>query len=141
MNTENRIKLDGGIHKTLYGKIVDTYAFSKGYENSEETSHLIIKFTDGTYICVGIETDDWGSCNYILNNKYCAELSNYRSIPYLIDINGKFHLPDYIREQIELGIIESMSDEKIDEIINKELEERRKNRYKQYLKLKEEFEN
>ena len=42
MNTENRIKLDGGIHKTLYGKIVDTYAFSKGYGNSEETSHLII---------------------------------------------------------------------------------------------------
>ena len=141
MNTENRIKLDGGIHKTLYGKIVDTYAFSKGYGNSEETSHLIIKFTDGTFICVGIETDEWDCTNYTLNNKYCAELSNYRSIPYLIDINGKFHLPDYIREQIELGIIEPMSDEKIDEIINKELEERRKNRYKQYLKLKEEFEN
>ena len=24
MNTENRIKLVGGIHKTLYGKIVDS---------------------------------------------------------------------------------------------------------------------
>lgn len=64
MKTENRIVLDGGMHKTLYGKIVDT-----------------------------------------LNNKYCAELSNYRSIPYHIDIHGKFHLADYIREQIELGII------------------------------------
>ena len=50
-------------------------------------------------------------------------------------------MADYIREQIEMGVIEPMSDEKIDEIINKELEERRKNRYKQYLKLKEEFEN
>lgn len=141
MKTENRIVLDGGIHKTLYGKIVDTYAFSKGYENFEESSQLIIKFTDGTFICVGIETDEFDCCNYTLNNKYCAELSNYHSIPYHIDINGKFHLADYIREQIELGIIEPMSDEKIDEIINNELEERRKNRYKQYLKLKEEFEN
>ena len=141
MKTENRIVLDSGVHKTLYGKIVDTYAFSKGYENFEESSQLIIKFTDGTFICVGIETDEFDCCNYTLNNKYCAELSNYHSIPYHIDINGKFHLADYIREQIELGIIEPMSDEKIDEIINNELEERRKNRYKQYLKLKEEFEN
>lgn len=75
-----------------------------------------------------------------LNNKYCAELSNYRSIPHLIDINGKFHLAEYIREQIEMGVIEPMSDEKIVEIMNEEMEERRKNRYKQYLKLKEEFE-
>ena len=141
MNTENRSVLDFCMHKTLYGKIVDAYAFSKGYGNCEESSHLIIKFTDGTFICVGIETDEWDCCNYTLNNKYCAELSNYRSIPYHIDIHGKFHLADYIREQIELGIIEPMPDEKIDEIINKELEERRKNRYKQYLKLKEEFEN
>ena len=141
MKTENRIVLDGGIHKTLYGKIVDTYAFSKGYENFEESSQLIIKFTDGTFICVGIETDEYDCCNYTLNNKYCAELSQYYSIPHHIDINGKFHLADYIREQIEIGVIEPMSDEKIDEIINKELEERRQNRYKQYLKLKEEFEN
>lgn len=141
MKTENRIVLDSGVHKTLYGKIVDSYAFSKGYENFEESSQLIIKFTDGTFICVGIETDEFDCCNYTLNNKYCAELSNYHSIPYHIDINGKFHLADYIREQIEIGVIEPMSDEKIDEIINKELEERRQNRYKQYLKLKEEFEN
>ena len=141
MKTENRIVLDSGVHKTLYGKIVDTYAFSKGYENFEESSQLIIKFTDGTFICVGIETDEYDCCNYTLNNKYCAELSQYHSIPHHIDINGKFHLAEYIREQIEMGVIEPMSDEKIDEIINKELEERRKNRYKQYLKLKEEFEN
>jgi hypothetical protein len=141
MKKENRIVLDSGIHKTLYGKIVDTYAFSKGYENFEESSQLIIKFTDGTFICVGIETDEYDCCNYTLNNKYCAELSNYRSIPHYIDIHGNFHLANYIREQIEMGVIEPMSDEKIDEIINKELEERRQNRYKQYLKLKEEFEN
>jgi hypothetical protein len=144
MKKENRIVLDSGIHKTLYGKIVDTYAFSKGYEDcgeSGESSHLIIKFTDGTFICVGIGTDEWDCYNNTLDNKYCAELSNYRSIPHYIDIHGNFHLANYIREQIEMGVIEPMSDEKIDEIINNELEERRKNRYKQYLKLKEEFEN
>ena len=66
MKKENRIVLDSGIHKTLYGKIVDT-----------------------------------------LNNKYFAELSQYHSIPHLIDINGKFHLADYIREQIEMGVFNS----------------------------------
>ena len=140
MKTENRIVLDNGIHKTLSGKIVDTYAFSKGYGGDcEETSHLIIKFTDGTFICVGIETDEWDCCNYTLNNKYCAELSHYHSLPYYIDKVGKFHLVDYIRERIKMGIIEPMPDEKIEEIINKEMEERRNERYKQYLKLKEEF--
>ena len=95
MKKENRIVLDGGIHKTLYGKIVDTYAFSKGYEDcgeSGESSHLIIKFTDGTFICVGIGTDEWDCYNNTLDNKYCAELSNYRSIPHYIDIHGNFHL-------------------------------------------------
>ena len=74
-------------------------------------------------------------------NKNCEELSNYHSIPYYIDKVGKFHLVDYIRDRIKMDVIEPMSDEKIKEIIDKEMEERRNERYKQYLKLKEEFES
>lgn len=43
--------------------------------------------------------------------------------------------------KFQYTVIEPMSDKKIVEIMNEEMEERRKNRYKQYLKLKEEFEN
>ena len=48
MKKENWIKLESGIKDTLKGKVIDTYAFNKGYGDGEEESHLIIKFTDGT---------------------------------------------------------------------------------------------
>ena len=57
MKKENWIKLESGIKDTLKGKVIDTYAFNKGFGDGEEESHLIIKFTDGTFICVGVELD------------------------------------------------------------------------------------
>ena len=39
-----------------------------------------------------------------------------------------------------MGVIDPMSDERIEEIVKTEMEDRRNNRYRQYLKLKEEFE-
>ena len=139
MKKENWIKLDTGIRETLKGKVVDTYAFCRGDGDVEEESHLIIKFTDGTFICVGLDVDDVRG-DYSLDNKYCHELSQYRSIPYYLDITDKFHLEYYIRQRIEMGVIEPMSDEDVEKIVKNEMEERRNKRYKEYLKLKAEFE-
>ena len=141
MKKENWIKLDSGIQKTLKGKVIDTYAFNKGLGDGDEESHLIIKFTDGTYICVGVVMDTMDACDYILDNKYCPEIVDYHSLPCYINIVGEFHLEDYIRQRVKMGIIEPMSNEKVEELVNAELEDRKNKRYKQYLKLKEEFEN
>ena len=141
MKTENWIKLDSDIKDTLKGKVIDTYAFNKGYGDGEEESHLIIKFTDGTYICVGVVMDEMDCCDYILDNKYCPEIISYNSLPCYVDIVGEFHLENYIRQRVEMGIIEPITNEKVEELVNAELEDRRNKRYKQYLKLKEEFEN
>ena len=141
MKKEKWIKLDSGIQKTLKGKVVETYAFNKGLGDGDEESHLIIKFTDGTYICVGVVMDEMDCCDYILDNKYCPEIVDYHSIPCYVDIVGGFHLENYIRQRVEMGIIEPMSNEKVEELVNAELEDRKNKRYKQYLKLKEEFEN
>lgn len=141
MKKENWIKLDSGIQESLKGKVVDTYAFNKGLGDGDETSHLIIKFTDGTYICVGVVMDEMDACDYILDNKYCPEIANYHSLPCYVDIVGKFHLESYIRQRVKMGIIEPMPDEKVEEIVKTEMEERRNNRYRQYLKLKEEFDS
>lgn len=141
MKKENWIKLDSGIQKTLKGKVIDKYAFNKGLGDGDEESHLIIKFTDGTYICVGVVMDTMDACDYILDNKYCPEIADYHSLPCYVNIVGKFHLEDYIRQRVEMGIIEPMSNEKVEELVNAELEERKNKRYEQYLKLKEEFEN
>lgn len=140
MKKENWIELDSGIQESLKGKVVDVYAFNKGLGDGDETSHLIIKFTDGTYICVGVDVDEMDCCDYILDNKYCPEIANYRSLPCYVDIVGRFHLENYIRQRVEMGVIDPMSDEMIEEIVKTEMEERRNNRYRQYLKLKEEFE-
>ena len=140
MKKENWIKLDSGIQETLKGKVVETYAFNKGLGDGDEESHLIIKFTDGTYICVGVVMDEMDCCDYILDNKYCPEIVNYNSIPCYVDIVGKFHLEHYIEQRVEMGVIDPIPDEKVAEIVKTEIEERRNNRYRQYLKLKEEFE-
>ena len=140
MKTENWIKLESGIKDTLKGKVIDTYAFNKGLGDGDEESHLIIKFTDGTYICVGVVMDTMDACDYILDNKYCPEIVDYHSLPCYVNIIGKFHLEDYIRQRVEMGIIEPMSNEKVEELVKAELEDRKNKRYEQYLKLKEEFE-
>ena len=141
MKKENWIKLDSGIQKTLKGKVIDTYAFNKGLGDGDEESHLIIKFTDGTYICVGVVMDTMDACDYILDNKYCPEIVDYHSLPCYVNIVGEFHLEDYIRQRVKMGIIEPMPNEKVEELVNAELEDRKNKRYEQYLKLKEEFEN
>ena len=140
MKTENWIKLESGIKDTLKGKVIDTYAFNKGLGDGDEESHLIIKFTDGTYICVGVVMDMMDACDYILDNKYCPEIVDYHSLPCYVNIIGKFHLEDYIRQRVEMGIIEPMSNEKVEELVKAELEDRKNKRYEQYLKLKEDFE-
>ena len=61
----------------------------------DEESHLIIKFTDGTYICVRCRLWIYGCCDYILDNKYCPEIVDYHSYLMLI-LWGKFHLENYI---------------------------------------------
>ena len=141
MKKENWIKLESGIKDTLKGKVIDTYAFNKGFGDGEEESHLIIKFTDGTYICVGMVMDTMDARDYILDNKYCPEIVNYHSLPCYVDIVGKFHLEYYIEQRVKMGIIESIPNEKVEELVKAELEDRKNKRYEQYLKLKEEFEN
>ena len=141
MKKENWIKLDSGIQKTLKGKVVETYAFNKGFGDGDEESHLIIKFTDGTYICVGVVMDTMDACDYILDNKYCPEIVDYHSLPCYVDIVGKFHLEHYIEQRVKMGIIEPIPNEKVEELVKAELEDRKNKRYEQYLKLKEEFEN
>lgn len=140
MKKENWIKLKTGIQDTLKGKVVDKYALYSGKNDIDEESHFIIKFTDGSYICIGVEMDDFDG-DYVLDNKFCTELSNYHSLPYYVSVTGKFFLDEYIRERVEMGVIEPLSDEEVEEIVNKEMEERRNKRYKEYLKLKEEFES
>ena len=141
MKKENWIKLNGGIQETLKGKVVETYAFNRGLGDGDEESHLIIKFTDGTYICVGVVMDTMDACDYILDNKYCPEIVDYHSIPCYVDIVGEFHLEHYIEQRVKMGVVDPIPDEKVAEIVKTEMEERRNNRYRQYLKLKEEFEN
>ena len=140
MKKENRLLLETGVQDTLKGKIVDTYAFCRGLHDVEEESHLIIKFTDGTFICVGLEMDELNG-DYIFDNKYCPELSSYHSLPYYVSVTGKFHLDEYIRERVEMGVIDPLSDEAVEELVKNEIEERRNKRYKEYLKLKAEFES
>lgn len=139
MKKDKFIKLINGIHDHLKGKVVDTYAFYTGVEDVEEESHLIIKFTDGTYICVGAVADDFDDYKIGFDNKYCREGSAYYEIPHYFS-NGEVVLEKYFEDRITMGIINPVDTEMIKTIKNDKIARDKKKRYEEFLKLKKEFE-
>ena len=139
MKKDKFIKLLNGIHEDLKGKVVDTYAFCTGVEDVEEQSHLIIKFTDGTYICVGAVSDDFDDYKIGFDNKYCLEGNAYHEIPHYF-VNGNVVLEQYFEDRITMGVINPVDTEKIKTLTNEKITREKKRRYEEFLKLKKEFE-
>ena len=132
-----------GIEKNNYlkGKIIDKVGFT--YDTTdEEKNQLIIKFTDGTFICVGIRSNYDDSFRFHMDNMRADELSSYYPHPeHYMDVDGNIHLDYYLQMQVDMGLIEPMSDEDLKKMIKEEIKKREEVEYKQYLKLKDKFEN
>lgn len=140
MKRDKWIKLVSGIHEDLKGKVVDTYAFSKGFDDVCEESHLIIKFTDGTFICVGAIESDYSDYSVSFDNKYCPEGYAYREVPHYFTIDGKLILEDYFKDRIDIGVIKPIDENKIQILAQEKKNREKKHRYEEFLKLKKEFE-
>lgn len=124
-----------GVSDKLKGKTIEKTSFHTSMNNADE-NHLVITFTDGTYIGVVIEYED----NYYLD-EYIPELSWYTedSIGYVS--NGEFHYNKYFKQLIDIGVVKPLDENILKEkILEKEkLDELRE--YAQYEKLKKKFEN
>lgn len=127
---------DGGV--SIEGKTIDKCRVAI---SSEETGYnqIIISFTDGTYCVIRIEEDD-ATYNRCFFDAFCPELSSYGTPPHYVNAYMKVVFEKFIRDQIELGIIEPMTDEDLQKIIDDRNEKIRNAEYKRYLELKAKFE-
>lgn len=134
-NDMEHILIPEGISDKLKGKTIEKTSFCVNRDDADE-NHLVITFTDGTYISVVIEYDN----NHYLD-EYITGLMYYDANAIGYVSNGEFHYRKYFKQLIEIGALKPLDENILKEkILEKErLDELRQ--YAQYEKLKKKFEN
>ena len=134
-NDMEHISIPEGISDKLKGKTIEKTSLHTNMNHSDE-NHLVIKFTDGTYISIVIEYDN----NYYLD-QYIPALSCYSAdgIGYISE--GEFHYRKYFKQLIDIGAVKPLDENILKEkILDRErLDELRE--YAQYEKLKKKYDN
>ena len=134
-NDMEHILIPEGISDKLKGKTIEKTSLHTNRDSSDE-NHLVITFTDGTYISVVIEYDD----DYYLEQDMPA-LSWYNadSIGYVS--GDEFHYRKYFKQLIDIGAVKPLDENILKEkILEKNMKDELRE-YAQYEKLKKKFEN
>lgn len=131
-----QIRIPEGLSDKLKGKTIEKTSF---YNNIGDylKNHLVITFTDGTYICVCI--------NYKNNDYYLYEclpdLNWYNADGLGYVLGEEFHYRKHFKQLIDIGVLEPIDEN----ILKKQILARKRNEelmeYQQYEKLKKKFEN
>jgi hypothetical protein len=104
--------------------------------NNANENHLVITFTDGTYISVVIEYDN----NYYLE-EYIPALSFYSSNALGYISGGEFHYRKHFKQLIDIGAVKPIDENIIKEKIIENNMKQELREYEQYESLKKKFEN
>ena len=125
-----------GVSDKLKGKTIEKTSFHPSMSDADE-NHLVITFTDGTYISIVIEYDD----SHYLDEYIPTALNCYSPNAIGCVSGGKFHYRKHIKQLIDIGVVKPLDENILKEkILEKErLDELRE--YAQYEKLKKKFEN
>ena len=129
------ILIPEGISDKLKGKTIEKTSFYPSMNDADE-NHLVITFTDGTYISIVIEYDN----DYYLD-EYITGLMYYDADAVGYISNGEFHYRKYFKQLIDIGVVKPLDENILKEkILEKErLDELRE--YAQYERLKKKYEN
>jgi hypothetical protein len=129
------ILIPKGVSDKLKGKTIEKTSFHPSLYDADE-NHLVITFTDGTYISVVIEYDD----DYYLE-EYISPLSMYS--PYAIGYisGGKFHYREHIKQLIDIGVVKPLDEDILKEKILENDMKQELREYAQYENLKKKYEN
>ena len=135
---ENNIKhiiIPKGVSDKLKGKIIEKTSFYPSMNDADE-NHLVITFTDGTYISVVIEYDD---AHYL--DQYITPLSCYNAdgIGYISE--GEFHYRKYFKQLVDIGAVKPLDENILKEKILENNKKQELREYAQYEVLKKKFEN
>lgn len=130
-------------YNLLKDKVVDKVAFTN--TGDYDTHMCIITFTDKTFIALGIEYDE---DEPKLSNEFIIKPQNwnhgnfrlYMQVYMQVNGNNKIIYSPYIRILRDLNIWQFTDEEEL-AIIEKHKKEKEDYEYKEYLRLKEKFEN
>ena len=134
-NNMEHISIPEGISNKLKGKTIKKTSFYVN-RNDVDENHLVITFTDGTYISVVIEHD---GDDYLDDCMPTLSFYNADTIGYVS--GGKFHYRKYFKQLIDIGAVKPLDEDILKEKI---LENNKKNElreYAQYESLKKKYEN
>lgn len=134
-NNMEQITIPEGISDKLQGKTIEKTSFCVNMNDADE-NHLVIKFTDGTYIGVIIDYDNG---HYLSESIPSLSCFNANSIGYIR--NEEFYYHRYYQQLIDIGAVLPLPENELKEEIlrKKRIDELRE--YAQYEKLKQKFEN
>lgn len=130
-----QIQIPNGLSDKLKGKTIEKTSFYVNRDNSDE-NHLVITFTDGTYIGVVIEYD----------NDYCLaenmpEISFYNADAVGYISGEEFLYGTYFKQLIDIGVVKPLDENILKEAILKKKMDDELREYAQYERLKKKFEN
>lgn len=129
------ILIPEGISDKLKGKTIEKTSFHPSMNYSDE-NHLVITFTDGTYISVVIEYDN---NNYL--DQYITALSCYDADAIGYISGGEFHYRKYFKQLIDIGVVKPIDENILKEKILENEMKQELREYAQYEVLKKKFEN
>lgn len=137
-NIENDMKqivIPEGISDKLKGKTIEKTSFYVNRGDADE-NHLIITFTDGTYIGVIIDYDD----DYYLA-EHIPALSWYNADTIGYISGGEFHYRKYYKQLIDSGVVKPLDEDVLKEKILENEMKQELREYAQYESLKKKYEN
>ena len=130
-----QILIPEGISDKLKGKTIEKTSFYVNRGDADE-NHLVITFTDGTYISVVIDYDD----DYYLSD-YIHALNSYSADDIGYISGEKFHYKKYFKQLIDIGAVKPLDEDILKEKILENEMKQELREYAQYEKLKKKFEN
>ena len=134
-NDMKHILIPKVVSDTLKGKTIEKTSFHANTNDADE-NHLVITFTDGTYISVIIEYD---GDSYL--DEYIPALSWYNPDAIGCVSGGKFHYRKHIKQLIDIGVVNPIDENIIKEKILENNMKQELREYAQYEVLKKKFEN
>lgn len=134
-NDMEHILIPEGISDKLKGKTIEKTSLHTSMNYSDE-NHLVITFTDGTYISVVIEYDD---DHYL--DQYITPLSCYNADGIGYISGGEFHYRKYFKQLIDIGAVKPIDENILKEEILENNMKQELREYAQYESLKKKFEN
>ena len=134
-NDMEHILIPKGVSDKLRGKTIEKTSFHPSIDDSDE-NHLVITFTDGTYISVVIESDN----DYYLG-EYIPALSLYNSEGLGYISGGEFHYRKHFKQLIDIGVVKPIDENILKEKIFEYNKKQELREYAQYEVLKKKFEN